>query len=64
MLVGATLLSWGVMQGTRSTRFYWRPMLGCYAVDFAVRAVSLDTMLAFATPRTGLGVSDDRVYAR
>ena len=55
MLIGAALLSWGVMQGKRSTRFYWRLMLGCYAVGFAARAVSLDTTLVFATPRTGLG---------
>ena len=32
MLIGAALLGWGVMQGKRSTRFYWRLMLGCYAV--------------------------------
>jgi uncharacterized protein len=54
MLIGMALFKWGVVQGERSKRFYLWLMLGCYAAGFAMRAMWVSEMLAFAPiPKTG-----------
>lgn len=37
MLIGAALYKWGVIQGRRSRRFYWKAMLAGYAVGVTCR---------------------------
>lgn len=46
MLIGAALFKWGVIQGSRSTRFYLLLTLACYAFGLTVRAIGAFNDLA------------------
>lgn len=49
MLVGAAFYAWGVIQGKRSTQFYWRLLIGCYGVGLAVRGLAIAKLYEFPT---------------
>ncbi|MGK6320194.1 DUF418 domain-containing protein [Sphingomonas sp. DT-204] len=51
MLIGAALFKWGVIQGSRSTRFYLLLTLACYAFGLTTRAIgALDDLADYDGP--------------